>query len=51
MKEKITKEDGVYMMKNGKFEKVDTPLTGYGKQIINWRNGKLTHYEVNYTKE
>lgn len=44
------KEDAVYIIKNGNMEKVDVPLTGFGKQTINWQDGKLLHYEVSYTK-
>lgn len=42
-------EDGVYLVIDGKLQKVDEPGSGFGKQIINWQNGKPTHYEVSYT--
>lgn len=43
-------KDGVYIIKNGKPEKIEPPQTGFGKQTINWQNGKLLHWEVSYTK-
>jgi len=43
-------ENAVYIVKNGELEKVEVPLTGFGKQTINWQDGKLQHYEVSYTK-
>ncbi|HLR58900.1 MAG TPA: DUF3954 domain-containing protein [Pseudogracilibacillus sp.] len=49
-KEINLKENAVYIVKNGKCEKVDTPGDGFGKQEITWQNGKPTHYEVSYTK-
>lgn len=44
------KENAVYRVIDGKLEKVDVPGEGFGKQVINWQNGKPTHYEVSYTK-
>lgn len=43
-------ENAVYIVKNGELEKVDPPETGFGRQTINWQDGKLIHYEVSYTK-
>lgn len=43
-------ENAVYMVTNGKLEKVDIPGEGFGKQIITWQDGKPTHYEISYTK-
>lgn len=43
-------ENAVYKVVKGELEKVDTPVYGFGKQIITWENGKPTGYEVSYTK-
>ncbi|HLR69446.1 MAG TPA: DUF3954 domain-containing protein [Virgibacillus sp.] len=52
MKEQIDlKENAVYMIKDGELKKVDVPGDGFGKQVINWQDGKPTHYEVSYTKK
>jgi len=52
VKEQIDlKENAVYMIKDGELKKVDVPGDGFGKQVINWQDGKPTHYEVSYTKK
>lgn len=45
------KEDAVYQVKNGKLKKITTPLTGYGKQVILWQDGKIAHSEISYTEK
>ncbi|WP_077616939.1 DUF3954 domain-containing protein [Caenibacillus caldisaponilyticus] len=44
-------ENAVYMVRDGKLEKLDVPGDGYGKQTITWQAGKPVHYEVSYTKK
>lgn len=44
-------ENAVYRVKDGTLEKLDTPSSGYGKQVINWQNGKPIYYEVSYTRK
>ena len=44
-------ENGVYIVSNGKLTKLDIPPVGYGKQEINWQNGKVTHIEYKYSKK
>lgn len=44
-------EDAVYQVKDGKLEKIATPPTGYGKQVILWQNGKISHCEISYTEK
>lgn len=45
------KEEAVYQVKDGELKKVTTPLTGYGKQVITWQNGKITYSEVTHTEK
>jgi hypothetical protein len=42
-------ENAVYRVIDGKLEKVDVPGNGFGKQVINWQNGKPVYYEISYT--
>lgn len=44
-------ENAIYRVKDGILEKLDTPSSGYGKQVINWQNGKPIYYEVSYTRK
>lgn len=44
-------ENAVYRVIDGKLEKVDVPGNGFGKQVINWQNGKPVYYEISYTKK
>ncbi|WP_096269489.1 DUF3954 domain-containing protein [Paucisalibacillus globulus] len=43
-------EEALYRVKNGKLEKLDKPITGFGEVIQKWQDGKLGRYEVKYTK-
>lgn len=43
--------NGVYIVRDGKKELVDPPKTGYGTQLIFWREGKPTHSEIGYTQK
>lgn len=43
-------DDGIYEIKNGQVKPVTKPLSGFGKQIITWQNGKVTHKEVSFTE-
>lgn len=43
--------DGVYVVCNRKKELIDPPKTGYGKQVVNWYDGKPTISEVTYTQK
>jgi Protein of unknown function (DUF3954) len=42
-------KNAVYIVKDGQLVLVDTPMKGYGKQVISWQAGKPSHYEVNYS--
>jgi hypothetical protein len=44
-------ENAVYRVIDGKIDKVDKPVSGFGKQVITWQQGKPSHYEVSYTKK
>lgn len=44
-------ENAIYRVKDGILEKLDAPCSGFGKQVINWQDGKPTYYEVRYTKK
>ena len=44
-------EQGVYLIKEGDFKKIESPTNGFGKQIITWQNGKPTIVEVQSTKK
>lgn len=44
-------ENAVYRVKNKVIDKVDTPVNGFGEQIINWQEGKPEYYKVSYTKK
>lgn len=44
-------ENGVYIVSNGKLTALDNPPMGYGKQEINWQNGKVTHVDYKYSKK
>jgi hypothetical protein len=43
--------NATYIVKDGVLTIVDTPPRGFGKQVINWQNGKPTHFDVNYTNK
>ncbi|WP_342566648.1 DUF3954 domain-containing protein [Psychrobacillus sp. FSL K6-4046] len=43
-------EQAVCLIKDGKMDVVESPISGYGKQIITWQNGKPTHIEIQSTK-
>lgn len=50
MSEKLNlKEDAIYRVKNGQLEKVVSPQSGFGKQVITWQNGRITNCEVSFT--
>jgi hypothetical protein len=38
--------NGTYVVSNGHLTKVDTPITGFGKQVITWNDGKPVRQEV-----
>ncbi|RIJ63622.1 DUF3954 domain-containing protein [Rummeliibacillus sp. POC4] len=44
-------ENAVYVVCQGKLQIVDTPPTGYGTQLIYWREGKPTHSEIGFTQK
>lgn len=43
-------ENAVYRVKDGKLEKVDKPVHGFGKQIITWQDDKPVVCEISYTQ-
>lgn len=43
-------EDALYRVKDGKIEKMDKPISGFGEVVQKWQEGKLGRYEVKYTK-
>lgn len=43
--------DGLYLVKNGKIEPIESPSSGFGKQSVLWQNGKPVNIEVNQTKK
>ncbi|MFB4471755.1 DUF3954 domain-containing protein [Oceanobacillus caeni] len=43
-------EDALYRVKDGKVEKLDKPISGFGEVVQKWQEGKLGRYEVKYTK-
>lgn len=43
-------EDALFRVKNGKLEKLDKPVSGFGEVVQKWEAGKLGRYEVKYTK-
>lgn len=43
------KENEAYIIKNGKPELVEKPLTGFGKTVLNWQDGKIVSKEISYT--
>ncbi|MER2169016.1 MAG: DUF3954 domain-containing protein [Psychrobacillus psychrodurans] len=43
--------DALCLVKNGIIEVLEGPQSGFGKQIINWQNGKPTHIEIQFTKK
>lgn len=45
------KEDAVYAVINGELEPIERPKSGFGKQVINWKDGKIAYLEVSYTKK
>lgn len=46
-----TTEDGLFYIKNGIVTQVETPNTGYGKQVISWRKGEIVFKEVSSTEQ
>lgn len=44
-------ENAVYVVCQGKLQEVDTPPSGYGTQLIYWREGKPTHSEIGFTQQ
>ncbi|OLS34201.1 hypothetical protein BTR22_19120 [Alkalihalophilus pseudofirmus] len=38
--------NGTYVVSNGSFTKVDAPITGFGKQVITWNDGRPVRQEV-----
>lgn len=42
-------ENAVYRVKDGEIEKIDTPPTGFGKQLITWQDNKPLMWELSYT--
>lgn len=44
-------ENAVYVVCQGKLQAVDMPPSGYGTQLIFWREGKPTHSEIGYTQK
>lgn len=54
--EKMTVEidlmkNATYVVRDGELTIVDTLPTGFGKQIINYQNGKWSHYDISYSKK
>lgn len=45
------KEEAVYRVKDGELKKITTPKSGYGRQVIVWQDGKITHCEVSFTEK
>lgn len=43
--------DGLYLVKNGKIEPIESPSSGFGKQSVLWQNGEPVNIEVNQTKK
>lgn len=42
-------EDKVFVVKNGEIKEYPKPDSGFGKQIINWNDGKIVNEEIRYT--
>ncbi|MFD1450851.1 DUF3954 domain-containing protein [Oceanobacillus sojae] len=42
-------EDKVLVVKGGKLKEYPKPDSGFGKQIINWNDGKICNEEIRYT--
>jgi len=43
-------ENAVYRVIDGKIEKVDKPITGFGEVSIQWQDNKPHRYEVKYSR-
>lgn len=43
------KKNATYIVKDEKLILVTSPPNGYGKQVIAWQSGKVSHYELNST--
>lgn len=46
----ILSKNSTFIVKNGIIKEIKAPPTGYGKQIVCWSDGKVTHVEFNYTE-
>lgn len=44
-------KDGVFYIKNGKINIVDTLPYGYGTQTITWQDGKVVRTELAYSRK
>lgn len=44
-------ENAVYIVRGGKLIQIDNPPLGFGKQEINWQDGKPTHVNYNYSEK
>ncbi|KAA0956649.1 DUF3954 domain-containing protein [Planococcus sp. ANT_H30] len=42
-------KDAVYRVMNGRLQKLDSPPTGFGKQVITWQDNKPSVWELSYT--
>jgi hypothetical protein len=42
-------KNATYIVKDGQLILVTSPPNGYGKQVIAWQSGKVSHYELNST--
>lgn len=45
------RKNGVFIIKDGKMELLETPPQGHGKQTITWANGKPINIENYFTKK
>lgn len=45
------RENAVYRVKDGQLEKLHSPPTGFGKQVVLWQNNKPETWELSYTNK
>ena len=43
------REDAVYVVKEGKLQRIPKPDSGYGETSITWQHGKIHAKKVSYT--
>lgn len=43
------RENAVYRVKDGTIEKIDSPPTGFGEQVIFWQDNKPNVWKLSYT--